>query len=56
MKDKTGLIIAFIGIAILAGVIGYQAKTEESAPAFIVIGLAVNIVGVIIHLKRNMKK
>lgn len=56
MKDKTGLIIALIGIAILAGVIIYQAKTENSAPAFIVVGLAVNIVGVIIHLKRNTKK
>ena len=56
MKDKTGLIIALIGIAILAGVITYQAKTEESVPAFIVVGLVVNFVGVIIYLKRNVKK
>ncbi len=55
MKDKTGLIIALIGIAILAGVIIYQAKTEEAAPAFIAIGLAVNLIGVFIHLKRNRK-
>ncbi|MCA0132067.1 hypothetical protein [Winogradskyella alexanderae] len=56
MKDKTGLIIALIGIAILVGVIIYQAKTENTAPAYIVVGLAVNIIGVGIHLKRNLKK
>jgi glucose dehydrogenase len=56
MKDKTGLIIALVGIAILAGAIIYQAKTENSALAFVIVGLLVNIVGVIIHLKRNAKK
>lgn len=53
MKDKTGLTIALLGIAILIGVIIYQAQTESSALPFIVIGVSVNIIGVLIHLKRN---
>ncbi len=55
IKDKTGLIIALIGIAILIGVIIYQAQTENSAPFLIVIGLVVNLIGVFIHFKRNVK-
>ena len=55
MKDKTGLIIALVGIMMLAGIIIYQAKTEKSITYLIPIALLVNLFGVFIHLKRNRK-
>ncbi|WP_411768189.1 hypothetical protein [Winogradskyella sp. A3E31] len=55
MKDKTGLIIAIIGIVILGGIIGYQAKTGESLTYLIPVGLGINLFGVFLHMKRNRK-
>lgn len=55
MKDKTGFIIALIGIAMLAAIIIYQAKTEKSITYLIPIALLVNLFGIFIHLKRNKK-
>ncbi|GGI57083.1 hypothetical protein [Winogradskyella haliclonae] len=55
MKDKTGLIIALVGIIMLAGIIIYQAKTEKAVTYLIPIALLVNLFGVFIHLKRNRK-
>jgi len=55
MKDKTGLIIALIGILMLIGIITYQAKTEKSALLLIPIALFINIAGVLLHIKRNKK-
>ena len=56
IKDKTGLIIGIIGIVILIGAIIYEAQTEKSALFLIVIGLVVNLIGVFIHFKRNVKR
>lgn len=55
MKDKTGLIIAIIGIAILGFIIGYQAKTGKPLTYLIPIGLGINLFGVFLHIKRNRK-
>ena len=51
MKDKTGLIMALIGIAMLAGIIIYQAKTQKSITYLIPIALLVNLFG-LYHLKK----
>lgn len=55
MKDKTGLIIAIIGIVILGCIIGYQSKTGESIAYLIPVGLGINLLGVFLHIKRNRK-
>ncbi|MDO1499958.1 hypothetical protein Q2T40_07425 [Winogradskyella maritima] len=55
MKNKTGLIISIIGVLIILAVVIYQAKTGESALLFIPFGLALNIIGLIIHVKQNKK-
>lgn len=55
IKDYIGLVIAIVGILILGGVIFYQSTTEASGFLFIVIGLAVNLTGVFVHMKRHRK-
>ncbi len=56
IKKYIGLVVAILGIAVLAYSIYYQAETEESALEYIVVGLGLNLSGVIYHLRTNMKK
>lgn len=55
MNNKTGLIIAIVGIIILGATIGYQAKTQSSALFMIPIGLGITFWGVFILLRNGMK-
>ena len=56
MKKYIGLVIAIIGILVLAYAIYIQAKTEESHIEYIVVGMGLNVAGVMYHLMNNVKR
>lgn len=55
MKDKTGLIIAIVGVLMLLGIIIYQAQTKTAITYLIPVAIIVNLYGVFLHIKRNRK-
>jgi hypothetical protein len=55
MKNKSGLLVALLGIVILGCIIGYQAKTQTSAIIFMPIGLGVTFVGVFMIFRSAAK-
>jgi|GEM_PF-2462169 hypothetical protein len=54
MKNKTGLFITILGVAILGATIGYQAETSESF--MIPVGLAVTFFGIFTLIRNKLKK
>lgn len=51
MKNKTGLIVAILGIMILAATIIYQAQTATSALLMMPVGLGITFIGFLCFLE-----